>query len=96
MSHPTQTNAAVRRLAQVLRKPVGAVSATIRLATVDHVSAGAAADGNAAVFIALNSDVVAAPYLKSYATPTAGDLVAVLFSNGAPLILGEVIGLPSF
>lgn len=91
----TESQQALRKLAKSLRKPTGAVPATFRTALVDHVSAGAAADGNAAVFLAL-TDVTPAPYLASYATPTAGDLVGVLFTNGAPLILGKIIGTPSF
>lgn len=63
--------------------------------TIASVTANAAADGNSAVTVTVLGSTIAAPYLESY-TPTVGDMVRVEFTNGSPLILGAVIGLPSF
>ena len=47
-----------------------------------------------AAFLTIGPDSVQAPYLASY-TPVTGHMVAVLFIDGSPLILGRVIGLPN-
>lgn len=65
-------------------------------ATVDSVDPGAATDGHDQLVIALGGDTFAAPYLQTSGwTPTAGDVVAVLFVHGSPLVLGHVIGTPT-
>lgn len=68
-----------------------------RNCVIDHVTAGASADGAAAVFLKRGSDVFPAPYLASYAASTAvaGDMVRVSFHDGSPLIHGQVVGLPN-
>lgn len=63
-------------------------------ATVVSVAAGGAADGNALVVINWRGTDVAAPYLASYATPTAGDVVAVVKTGSQLLIAGRIIGTP--
>lgn len=65
------------------------------IGTVDSVTPGAAADGNAAVSVTVLGSMQQAAYLASY-TPVADDMVAVLLTAGAPLVLGQVIGLPDF
>jgi hypothetical protein len=57
------------------------------------VTAGAAADGNAAVAVTVDGNDIPAPYLASY-TPVVGHTVSVLLNGNSPLILGHVIGLP--
>lgn len=89
---------ALRQLASSVADAEGrAAKSPLRLVlgTVSTVTVGGAADGNAAVTVSIGGSAQLAPYLESY-TPTAGDLVAVLLSAGAPLILGQVIGLPNF
>lgn len=89
---------ALRALAaSVADKDGQAARAPLRftLGTVASVAAGEALDGNAAVSVTIGGSTQQAPYLASY-TPTDGDTVAVLLSAGAPLILGQVIGLPNF
>jgi hypothetical protein len=68
----------------------------LRLGTVATVTAGASLDGVAAVSVTVDGSTFPAPYLASYSSPTVADLVSVLLVNHAPLILGRVIGLPSF
>lgn len=83
----------IRRLAATLgdgpNRPVA------RLGTIATVTAGAAADGNAAVTVTVRGSTIDAPYLASY-SPVVDDLVMVLLVDNAPLILGGVIGLPDF
>lgn len=67
----------------------------VRVGTVATVTAGGASDGHAQVTVTVNGSTFAAPYLAAY-TPTVGDFVAVALVDGSPLILGHVIGLPSF
>ncbi len=88
--------AAVRKLARTV-KPVAAPGVTFRNCWVDHVTAGASADGVTAVFLTNGTDVFPAPYLQSYnaAGATAGDMVSVRFTDGSPLIQGRVVGLPN-
>jgi hypothetical protein len=66
--------------------------------TIATVTPGGSADGTYAVTVAINADNVPAPYLAAYTaghTPTVGDRVAVDLTNGSPLILGVVAGLPA-
>lgn len=84
---------AVRGFADTYTDDAGTLS--MRLGTVATVTAGGAADGHAAVSVTVLGSTTPAPYLAAY-TPTVGDLVAVLLVDGSPLILGHVIGLPSF
>ncbi len=89
---------ALRRLATSVSDPerrAGSAPLRMMLGTVTIVTPGAAADGHAAVTVSVGGSAQQSPYLASY-TPTVTDLVAVLLSAGAPLILGQVIGLPSF
>lgn len=71
-------------------------SLKLRLGTVATVTAGASLDGVAAVTVNVNGSTFPAPYVAAYASPTVGHLVAVLLVNHAPLILGHIVGLPSF
>lgn len=64
--------------------------------SVSVVSAGASRDGVAQVSIPIGSSNLPVPYLASYTSPTVNDLVAVIFTQGSPLILGRVVGLPNF
>lgn len=84
----------MRRLADRI-SPATTGTHRFKLATVDHVTAGAARDGHTAAFVRYGADVIPAPYLASY-TPVAGHLVEVLLVDSSPLILGQVIGLPDF
>lgn len=68
---------------------------TVRLGTISTVTAGAAADGNAAVTVTVGSTTFPAPYLAAY-SPTVGHQVLVVTVDSSPVILGRVIGLPSF
>jgi hypothetical protein len=86
-----------RLAAEILRgkPPQGAPSAWVEPATVATVTAGAAADGNAAVTVTWRGQSVKAAYLSSY-TPTVGHIVVVLYQPpGGLLILGRVIGTPT-
>lgn len=83
----------LRGFADEYHKPTG--SFTVRLGVIATVTAGAAADGNAAATVTVVGSTGPAPYLASY-TPTVGDTVAVALVDGSPLILGHVIGLPAF
>lgn len=69
---------------------------TVRFGKVTAVTAGAAADGGPAVSVNIRGDVITAPCLDSYLTPTVGHLVAVQLVDGSPLILGHVVSLPAF
>jgi hypothetical protein len=67
--------------------------------TVATVTASASRDGTYQIAITLNADTILAPYLAAYSnghTPTVGDTVAVLLSDGSPLILDRIRGLPTF
>lgn len=81
-----------RRLAGKMREASGSVL-KVRLGTIAAVTAGAAADGNAAVTVTVTGNTIPAPYLASY-TPTVGHTVVVVLVLNSPLILGRVIGLP--
>jgi hypothetical protein len=87
---------ALRRLADDVNSTKPASRLTLRLGTVTAVDAGAAADGHDAITVTVGADEITAPYLEHPAswTPAADDLVAVLLIDGAPLILGHVIGIP--
>jgi hypothetical protein len=62
---------------------------------IKQVDPGASVDGRAqATVTVLGSDTLA-PYLDSY-TPIVGHLVRVEFTQGSPLIIGRVVGLPAF
>jgi hypothetical protein len=84
--------AAALRLARTLRTNTDVVIGH-KLGTITTVTAGAAADGNAAVTVSVEGNSVPAPYLASY-SPTVADVVSVLFVGNSPLILGKPIGLP--
>lgn len=71
------------------------VTSYVRNYKVATVTAGASLDGKAQVTIPVGSSNLPVPYLDSYLTPAANDLVAVIFTAGSPLILGRVIGLPN-
>lgn len=83
-------------LVDALSSDSSSTTIRVRLGTVTAVVAGGAADGNAAVTVNVNGSTVVAPYLAAYSSPTVGHNVEVLLVNGSPLILGRVIGLPSF
>ncbi len=86
-----------RLAAEILRgkPPQGAPSAWMEPAVVATVTAGAAADGNAAVTVTWRGQAVKAAYLASY-TPTVGHTVLVLYQPpGGLVILGRVIGTPT-
>lgn len=89
--------ATIKRLARRIQpgKPIGVT--TWRNCTVDHTVASGSADGVTAVFIKRGGDVIAAPYLDSYDATAAvnGDMVRVSFTDGSPLIHGQVVGLPN-
>lgn len=89
------TRHVLRRLAGRIKPAVTVPSTTWRNGTIAAVTAGAAADGNAAVTVTVGSDTIPAPYLASY-TPTVGHMVRVEFTGGSPLIHGHIIGLPDF
>jgi hypothetical protein len=77
------------------KPPQGAPSAWCEPAVIASVTAGAAADGNAAAVVTWRGQAVGAAYLASY-TPVAGHNVIVLYQPpGGLLILGRVIGTPS-
>lgn len=83
--------------AELLRgkPPQGAPSAWVEPATVASVTAGAAADGNAAVVVTWRGASINAAYNASY-TPTVGHVVLVLVQPPAGLvILCRVIGTPA-
>lgn len=86
-----------RRLVGSVRKPVPQQitgSPTMRLGTIKTVTAGAAADGNAAVVVTVNGNDMASAYNASY-TPVVGHLVMVFLNDGAPAIGWHVVGIPS-
>lgn len=86
---------ASRRLAGALLAKVPPATVAYMNGTVASVTAGAAADGNAAVVVTVGDDGIPAPYLAAY-TPVVGHMVRVQFVNGSPLIIGRVIGWPVF
>lgn len=88
-------SAALRRVATRLKGNSRDNRITLTTATVDSVSAGAAADGHAQLVVNIDGDLVAAPYLAAY-TPTVGDLVRVELTDGSPLVTGHIIGLPAY
>lgn len=67
-----------------------------RFGQVASVTPGAAADGNAAITVTVLGTTQAMAYLAAYATPTVGHTVLVLSVLRYPVVLGRVIGLPSF
>jgi hypothetical protein len=87
----------VHRLASEMlrgKPPQGAPSAWVEPALVATVTAGAAADGNAAVTVTWRGQATNAAYLSSY-TPTVGHVVAVIYQPPASLlIVGRIIGTP--
>lgn len=87
--------AAARRSKAAL---LGVIPARFSYATgqIKTVTAGGATDGLAELEVTVNGSDVTAPYLKSYAAPTVGDVVAVLLVDGSPLILGALGGYPNF
>lgn len=86
----------LRRLAAAQRPTRPPVTVSHKLGTVATVTAGTSTDGRATVTVTVGGDTIPAPYLLSYASPTVGDMVAVLLVNHSPLILGRVVGLPAF
>jgi hypothetical protein len=84
----------MRRLADTVKLRQPQKSVFVR-GTIDHVTPSASRDGRAAAFVQLGGDIIPAPYYLSY-TPTAGDLVDVRLDDGSPLILGRIVGLPTF
>lgn len=88
-------SAALRRVAARLKGNSRDNRITLLTATVDSVTAGAAADGNAQLVISIDGDLVASPYLESY-TPVVGHLVRVELTDGSPLVTGRIIGLPAY
>jgi hypothetical protein len=85
--------AAARRLARAMHQQHPGPTLRHRLGTIASVTAGAAADGSAAVSVTVDGNTIPAPYLASY-TPTVSDVVSVLLVGTSPLILGKPIGLP--
>lgn len=92
---------AVRRFAKAVTDRPDAVPSRIytTVATVTPGGVpGGSLDGTYAVTVAINADNVPAPYLAAYInghTPTVGDRVAVDITDGSPLILDRVAGLPA-
>ena len=87
---------AVRKLAQSVLTSIPQVTDTHLNGVVKTVTAGASTDGRAQVVVTVNGTDTLAPYLDSYLTPAVNDLVRVQFKNGSPLILGRIVGLPSY
>lgn len=85
---------AARQLALAIAPADALPTLRHKIGTVTSVTAGAAADGNAAVTVTIEGNAVPAPYLASYTTPTVNDVVSVLLVDNSPLILGKRIGLP--
>lgn len=86
----------IRRAAlAVQNKAEAAVPFTFRTGTIDSTTPGGSTDGLTAAFVNVGGSVVPAPYLSSY-TPVVNDHVLVLLMLGSPVILGKVVGLPSF
>jgi hypothetical protein len=89
------TSDALRRLATTMT-PKSTVQVRHRLGMVSSVVANGATDGHASVNVTVGSSTVTAPYLESYTSPAVGDLVMVMLVDRSPLILGRIVGLPSF
>lgn len=96
MKGDVRLRVAVRQAVKTVLAAMPAVPISYANGTVKTVTAGASTDGLAAVVVTVNGTDTAAPYLASYASPTVGDVVRVQFANGSPLIIGHVVGFPTF
>lgn len=83
--------AAIRKLNQALTVMPPQTTAHYNC-PVTVVSVGAAADGADAVTVTLLGVDVTMPYLASWSPRTVGHTVRVQVTNGAPIILGRVVG----
>jgi hypothetical protein len=95
MADTAKLSAAIRNVAELLASAQGS-NIVIRTGTVHTVTAGAAADGNAAVVVTIDGNNIPAQYDASYASPTVGHVVWVVFVDGSPIIAGRLIGAPVF
>ena len=99
MNRAARTEFTVRRLSRATRAAVPTPSGMACLnGTVTAVAAGASVDGVAQVTVTcVDGSVTLSPYLvDAYPSPTVGDVVSVLFTNGSPRILGRLGGFPTF
>lgn len=89
----------IRRLGRTLKAKEPTPVPKRLFTTVVQVQQGGSRDGTWQVSVALYGSTLAAPYLAAYTnghTPTVGDQVAVDLVGGSPLILGRIVGLPTF
>lgn len=89
----------IRRLGRTLKTVEPTPIPRRIFTTVVQVTQGGSRDGTWQVSVQLYGGTLAAPYLSAYTnghTPTVGDQVCVDLTGGSPLILGRVVGLPTF
>lgn len=91
-----KTGVTVRKASKAILAAIPQVRVSYANGVIKTVTAGGATDGNAQLEVTVNGSDTLAPRLESYTTPAVGHLVRVQFVDGAPLIIGRVIGPPTF
>lgn len=91
---------ATRRLVKSLQaRTDAATNFVLRIGTVSTATAGSSLDGVTTVVVAVNGSTQLSPWVEAYSDinqPHVNDRVVVALIDNSPIVLGKLVGLPSY